>query len=180
MSSLDQVVNLRPMARRAFCAALASSLIGCGFQPLYRHAGTHNSSVVSHLAAVSISPIPDRQGQILRNALLDRLTPYGSPKRALYRLDIALDGDRSDLVILRDATSTFAKVGMQARFLLTDLASGQPLTRGKSESTTIFNIVESEFANLNADAAARERAVRQISEEIHLKLGAFFKKAIKP
>jgi LPS-assembly lipoprotein len=62
------------------------------------------------------------------------------------------------------------------KYVLTDIASGRPLTRGTSESTTIFNIVESEFANLNAQSDARARAVIQISDDIRLRLGLFFRK----
>jgi LPS-assembly lipoprotein len=49
------------------------------------------------------------------------------------------------------------------------------LTRGVSKSTTVFNIVESQFANINAQADARARAVNAISDNIRLRLGLFFK-----
>ena len=167
--------------RRAAVLGLAGALAGlsgCGFRPLYGRAGDDASGASGHLAAVRVSPIPDRMGQILRNALLDRLTPRGRPQKALYQLDVSLEPTRSDLVILQDATSTFAKVRIKAKFALTDIASGAPLTRGKSESTTIFNIVESEFANIKAETAARGRAVNEISDDIRLRLGLFFRRQL--
>lgn len=157
-------------------AFAAASLWGCGFEPLYASRGDSSSDAVAHMAAVRISPIPDRAGQQLRNALQDKLTPRGKPREALYRLDISLEENRSDLVILQDATSTFAKMRIAANYILNDAATGKPLTRGRSESTTIFNIVESEFANLSAQADARARAVNQISDDIRLRLGLFFRR----
>lgn len=157
-------------------ALIALSLGGCGFQPLYGSKGELGSDAVAHLASIRISAIPDQVGQQLRNALQDKLTPRGKPREPLYRLDISLEELRSDLVILQDATSTFAKMRIGANYVLSDIATGRPLTRGKSESTTIFNIVESEFANLNAQSDARARAVGQISDDIRLRLGLFFRR----
>lgn len=158
-------------------AFLAVALAGCGFQPLYGSKGEAGSDAVAHLASIRISAISDRVGQQLRNALQDKLTPRGKPREPLYQLEISLEETRSDLVILQDATSTFAKLRMGARYVLNDIATGRPLTRGKSESTTIFNIVESEFANRNAQADAQARAVGQISDDIRLRLGLFFRRA---
>jgi LPS-assembly lipoprotein len=157
-------------------AILAIALGGCGFQPLYGSKGEAGSNAVAHLASIRISAISDRVGQQLRNALQDKLTPRGKPGKPLYQLEISLEENRSDLVILQDASSTFAKLRMGALYVLNDTASGRPLTRGKSESTTIFNIVESEFANRNAESDARARAVGQISDDIRLRLGLFFRR----
>ena len=169
-------MSWRSLARWVCAGFIALALGGCGFQPLYGSKGKAGSDAVAHLASVSIGPIADRVGQQLRNALQDKLTPRGKPRKPLYRLDITLEETRSDLVILQDATSTFAKLRMGARYVLNDIATGRPLTRGKSESTTIFNIVESEFANRNAQSDARARAVSQISDDIGLRLGLFFRR----
>ena len=91
-----------------------------------------------------------------------------------YRLNVKLQETRTNLVILKDASSTFARLRMDAVFKLSDILSGSPITQGQSESTTIFNLVESEFANINAQADARKRAVSQISDDIQIKLGLFF------
>lgn len=157
-------------------AGLTLGLVGCGFEPLYGSRGAAGSDAVAHLASIRISPIPDRSGQRLRNALQDKLTPRGTVQGALYRLDVSLKESRSDLVILQDATSTFAKLRIGAKYVLNDVATGRPLTRGTSASTTIFNIVESEFANLNAQSDARARAVNAISDDIRLRLGLYFRR----
>jgi LPS-assembly lipoprotein len=162
-------------SRRIVMFGLVAGLAGCGFQPLYGRMGDADANVVGHMAAIRIGPIPDRSGQLLRNALQDKLTPRGRPGKPLYRLDVSLTENRSDLVILHDATSTLAKLRVGANYVLIDVASSRPLTRGVSKSTTVFNIVESQFANINAQADARARAVNAISDNIRLRLGLFFK-----
>jgi LPS-assembly lipoprotein len=169
-------MSWRDILAMVFAAGLGAGLAGCGFQPLYGGKGASGSDAVAHLASIRISPIPDRSGQKLRNALRDKLTPRGGARDTLYQLDVSLVESRSDLVILQDATSTFAKLRIGAKYVLNEVASGRPLTRGTSESTTIFNIVESEFANLNAQADARARAVNEISDDIRLRLGLYFRR----
>lgn len=169
-------MSWRNPSRRIVMFGLVAGLAGCGFQPLYGRIGDADANVVGHMAAIRIGAIPDRSGQLLRNALQDKLTPRGRPGKPLYRLDVSLAENRSDLVILQDATSTFAKLRIGANYVLIDVASGRPLARGVSESTTIFNIVESEFANINAQADARARAVNAISDDIRLRLGLFFQR----
>lgn len=166
----------RETPRRSVVLGLLAGLAGCGFQPLYRRSGAGSPDVIDQLAVIHIQPIAERSGQQLRNALRDKLTPRGQLDRARYRLDVSLEETRANLVILQDATSTFAKLRIGAKFVLTDIASGKPLTRGRSESTTVFNIVESEFANLNAQSDARARAVNEISDDIRLRLGLFFRR----
>ena len=52
-------------------ALLALTLLsGCGLQPLY--AGGSGGAVAQGLAAIEVPAIPDREGWLMRNALLDR------------------------------------------------------------------------------------------------------------
>ncbi len=172
-----------PAGRRALAAGLALGLAlaaaGCGFRPLYERGGgpdCEGPGAAAHMAAVRVAPIPDRAGQILRNALSDALAPGGRAGGAAYRLDVALEETRTDLVIRRDSASTFAKLRATGRWTLSDAATGKALTRGRSEATAVFNIVESGYANLNARRAARERAARAVAADIHARLALFFRR----
>ena len=149
---------------------------GCGFQPLYFHGGADKSDIVYKLARIHISPIENRTGQILRNYLQDKLTPTGTPENPTYKLDVFLNETRSDMVILRDSTSTFAKIKISAEYRLLHIGTKQILNQGTAVSTTVFNIVESEYANLNAQRDARRRAVDNISHTIKERLALFFLK----
>ena len=147
---------------------------GCGFQPLYSHGSGNSSQVLNQLARVQISPIESRIGQILRNFLQDKLTPSGVPSSPTYRLAISLEETRSDMAILRDSTSTFAKVKMKAQYQLINIETKGVLNSGTVTSTTVFNIVSSEYANINAQKDARRRTVRIISETVKERLALFF------
>lgn len=149
---------------------------GCGFQPLYSHGSGNSSHVVNQLSRIQISPIENRTGQILRNFLQDKLTPSGVPFSPAYKLTISLKETRSDMGILRDSTSTFAKVKMDAKYQLIDIETKNVLDSGTVSSTTVFNIVSSEYANLSAQKDARRRTVRIISDSVKERLALFFLK----
>ncbi len=64
---------------RLIFSLLALSLFtACGFQPLYGER-TQNAQVSGKLAATYILPIDGRDGQIVRNELMDLITPKGIP-----------------------------------------------------------------------------------------------------
>ena len=149
---------------------------GCGFQPLYSHGSGNSSHVVNQLSRIQISPIENRSGQILRNFLQDKLTPSGVPFSPTYKLTISLKETRSDMGILRDSTSTFAKVKMGAKYQLINIETKNILDSGTVSSTTVFNIVSSEYANLSAQKDARRRTVRIISDLVKERLALFFLK----
>ena len=62
-----------------------------------------------------------------------------------------------------------------ASFALKTADNGAPLSAGRAESTTTFNIVTSEFANLSAERDARRRAVIEISDDIRQRLALYFR-----
>ena len=149
---------------------------GCGFQPLYSHGGGNSSHVLNQLSGIKINPIENRTGQILRNFLQDKLTPLGVPSSPTHKLIISLKETRSDMAILRDSTSTFAKVKMDAKYQLINIETKNVLDSGTVSSTTVFNIVSSEYANLSAQKDARRRTVRIISDLVKERLALFFLK----
>ena len=60
--------------RRLLVLAAGASLSGCGFQPVYMPTASGKAGVAQReLAAIQVDLIPDRPGQVLRQALQDRL-----------------------------------------------------------------------------------------------------------
>lgn len=152
------------------------ALGGCGFRPLYGRTGDGNFSEV--LAQVEIGPIPDRVGQIVRNALLERLTPKGTGGLVNYRLDVLLNESISSLAVQKSADATRADLTLSATYALTDIRSGKVIQRTNSQAVASFNILNSEFATLMAEKGARDRAARQLSDEIRLKVAIFLRSQI--
>ena len=162
--------------------ALAISLIsltlfisGCGFQPLYQH-DTASHSILKELSLIRIAPIEDRIGQQLRNFLQDDITPRGKPTNPSYELIVKMNKTRRDLVLLQDATSTFAKISLHAAYTLTNFNTGATLTSGNVTAKTGFTITQSEYANIRAEKEAASRASREISYDITRQLALFLKK----
>lgn len=151
-------------------------LAGCGFQPLYGNRQGGGAVAAPEMAQIAIAPIGDRAGQMLRNELRDSLTPTGVPAQPRWRLDVTLKETTTDLVILRDATSTFAKYVGDAKWVLVDLATDTPALQGRSRRIASYSISSSEFASLQAEADARRRVLTAIAEEIRLRLGIHFKR----
>lgn len=167
----------RPSRMRgaAVAALLAcAALTGCGFQPLYAKRGGESTVYNQGFPQVDVAQIPDRVGQILHNELLDRINPRGVAPRPLFRLEVAASEQRSDIVILRDSTATFAKFTVEARWRLVDLETGAAVTQGTNQRTSSFSISSSEYAILQAEKDARQRAATELAEDIRLRLALFF------
>tara|TARA_S200000501_G_scaffold292610_1_gene278040 strand:- start:1116 stop:1634 length:519 start_codon:yes stop_codon:yes gene_type:complete len=148
---------------------------GCGFQPLYQH-NTASHNILKELSLIRIAPIEDRIGQQLRNFLQDDITPRGKPTNPSYELIVKMNKTRRDLVLLQDATSTFAKISLHASYNLTNFNTGATLTSGNVTAKTGFTITQSEYANIHAETEAASRASREISYDITRQLALFLKK----
>ena len=162
--------------------ALAISLIslnlfvsGCGFRPLYKH-DTASHNILKELSLIRVAPIEDRIGQQLRNFLQDDITPRGKPANPSYELIVKMNKTRRDLVLLQDATSTFAKISLHATYTLKNFETGVALASGNVTAKTGFTITQSEYANIRAEAKAASRASREISYDIARRLALFLKK----
>jgi LPS-assembly lipoprotein len=155
----------------ALASLAAVSLGACGFEPL--HGTRVGPEVTANLAAIRIEPISDRSGQILRNYLLDRLTPRGGPARAEHVLRIRLDEPRQTLALRRDDVISRVSYSATATFDLFD-AAGRRVTGGSSNYSTDYEITNSEFATLMASQSARERVLELVSDDIRSQLAAHF------
>ena len=148
-------------------------LAACGFSPLYaeREDGT---TVADQLATVSIDPMRDRVGQQMHNLLRDRLNPYGQPASPDYRLLLQITETTRELGVRRDETATRANLRLDARFFLRRTGSGEQVLKGRSTSTTSYDILEEPFATTISERDARERALREVADEIETRLAIFF------
>lgn len=170
-------------ASTAAVVGLAGGLGGCGFRPLYGRSRESDLSTI--LAQVEIGPVRAstsddqdlaRVGQQLHNELLDGLAPRGTRGEPIYRLDVEISEGISSLAVRKSAVATRADLRLTANFWLKDLRSGQMLYSGTGSATASFNILNSEFATLMTENGARERAVRQLGDDIRLKVAIFLKK----
>ena len=156
---------------------LGMVLAGCGFQPLYGQARGSAVASVDDLALVRITPLVDRTGQQLHNLLRDRLNPRGQPTRPAYILTVRLTENIRELGVEIDETATRSNLSLDASFDLALATSGAVLTSGKSVSVNSYNILSNEFATFSAEQDARERGLREIADDIKVRLAIFFQRA---
>jgi LPS-assembly lipoprotein len=166
------------LSRRSACRLLAvaplAGLAACGFQPLYGRKGAQDSSTAAELAAVRVDPLTDRAGQQLHNFLRDRLNPQGQPVSPSYRLSVAVTETTTGLGVRRDETASRANLRLEADFVLLDAAGEQRLVEGRSSSTTSYDILRNPFATTVSEADARERALREVADDIQTRLALYF------
>lgn len=170
------------------CAAMILTLPACGFKPLY---GTQNqkdtATIQSDFQNIAIDLIPNREGQILRNLLIDAMHNHGTPYNPDYRLSISEISETTknlDITKTADTTRAQLKLGVTMRLYDTratiqenaDNTKPQPalLTR-ELRSITSYNVLSSEFATQVAEKAARENALNDLSNQIQLQLGLYFR-----
>ncbi len=157
--------------RKISFLAVLGLLGACGFRPLY---GDHTAGgAPSELAMIKVEAIPDRVGQQLHNHLLTTLNPRGRPRKTRYILKTRVKETTASLAVRKSAFATRANLTVKADYNLTTPAGGKTLFSASSSITVSYNILDSEFATLMAEKDARARAIREISEDIRIRLGAF-------
>jgi LPS-assembly lipoprotein len=165
------------MRRRLLAALPLLALGGCGFRPIYADAprGRAAPTASGDLAATRVALIADREGVLLRRALVDRLgSDRGAP--ALYRLTVQLVVRRDQVAIRRDQTETRNRVSATAEYVLLPLSPpGDPLLRGRVSASDAFNIGQDQFfaAQLSGEATM-QRLVERLAEDISGQLAAFY------
>lgn len=161
--------------RRAFLASLcATSLAACGFEPLLGRYG--DGGAIEQLEAIRIEPIPDRSGQVLRNALLDQLTPRGVVSNARYVLRIRLAEPRQTISLRRDDVISRSSYSAQASYELLDL-QGKRVLAGSSFFTTDYEIASSEFSTRTSLENARDRVMELVAGDIRNQLAQNFRQS---
>ena len=156
----------------AYVAALAV-LGACGFQPIYGSRGTPGTQV--QMASIEVGIIKDRHGQQLRNFLLDRINPGGTPQSPNYTLTVVLTSGKQLLALRKSQLSTRANLNFVAAFNLKgkNQHSGKNFS-GTSKITVSYNILSSHFATLIAEENARSRAAKELSADISNRIAAYF------
>ena len=104
----------------------------CGFQPLYvekKHnnawyfSGDFDTSITQEMSQIKVEPIEERFGQIVRNELLDSLTPRGVPSHPKYRLYVELtDRQIIQQALRNDITATREQVRYRCLLYTSDAA----------------------------------------------------------
>ncbi|MGY8956491.1 MAG: LPS assembly lipoprotein LptE [Alphaproteobacteria bacterium] len=141
------------------------TLAACGFEPLYGDR-TDAAATEDILAFVSVPPIANRTGQMVRIELTNRLTPTRPSPPSRYTLNVKLTQSKVSLAVKNDASATRANLTITASFELLLNSDSTVLTKGFVRSVNGYDILLSDFATLSAEADARRRGAKDISDGI--------------
>lgn len=133
-----------------------------------------DATAATDLSYVKVADIPGRTGQLVRNELIVQLGIAQVSVSPVYRLEVELEESREGLAFQRDDSVTRYNYRLYGTFRLIDVRTGAVATHGKTRVIAAYNVVRSDYANLIAERDARDRAARDLAQEIRLRLGVYF------
>ena len=153
------------------------SVAGCGFRPVYAPAESGEAIAADQLAAVRIEPLRDRAGQQLHNFLRDELNPEGQPIDPDYKLRVELSQHVEELAFRQDETATRANIVIKTAFVLRAADDDRVLYSGRASSIHSYNILDEQYPTDVSAADALRRGLRELSQDIKLRLAVYFQTA---
>lgn len=164
--------------RYYFCIGLlvvTSLLQACGFTPLYAQ---NNNNPNQSLSQIEIDVIPDRSGQFLRNALIDRFHSAGYPSAPSYNLTVTpIVETINDFDITIDSEATRRQVRLTTTMRLIDTSSGRTVLDRRLVGITAYNVLESEYSTLVTEQSARESALNDLARQMEQQVILFMNRS---
>jgi|AntRauTorcE11897_2_1112592.scaffolds.fasta_scaffold03913_3 hypothetical protein len=171
---------LAPVRITVFASLLVIGLTACGFKPLYTTASGNTAAGAAEqlpFDQISISHMANREGQYLRNRLIDTIYIKGRPVSPRYKLHISqLSEEIIKLGIRKDASATRAQMRISAQMTLTDTTgeTHRVVLRRNLETTNSFNILSSQYTTQVTEQYARERTLDEMSRKTVRQLALYF------
>jgi LPS-assembly lipoprotein len=165
--------------------ALAGLTAGC-FEPLYadRRTPVGTASIVGQLRAVDVAPIDAPSGSRLarlsvgvRNELIYDMTGGSGGIAPTHRLDVKLFATQLQVIVdINTARPDVNNYGIDATYILTEVATGKPVVKGQTFSRVSYNIPgqEQRFAGDRGLRDAENRAAKVIADNIRSRLASYF------
>ena len=157
-------------------------LSACGFSPLYvqreRTDGWYynskfDTSISDEMRQVKVEPIANRFGQLIRNNLIDNLTPTGVPSKPKYRLYVKLNSKNVYLQALREDISATREMAVY-RVGYSMKEGDKLLFESESIAYVSYDILNNPYSTTMAQKKAEKEAAKIISDDISLCVGAYF------
>jgi LPS-assembly lipoprotein len=170
----------RGFLRLGGLAATTASLAGCGIHPLYAPnafgGDGANAAVQQHLREVQVGFIPDRDGQLLRYALQDRLEAGQTAEITRYDLVIRYNISSIGLGLLNDNTTTYARIIAVAAWSLNAQDTDHTLlTKSVSQAVDGLNSFDNQpFAQDLEVETVHKRIANALADQITLRLAHYF------
>jgi LPS-assembly lipoprotein len=166
--------------RRGFLAlGSAVVLAGCGIQPVYMPTASGQAGPAAReLAAIHVNLMPDRPGQLMRQALQDRLEGAGGVVPQRYDLAVSFWIGGSGIGEQHDTTITRTRLIGYVNWTLTAQDLGHTkITSGGGHATDAENSLDTQiFASDLEIEVIEKRLAEALADQVTLQLAAFFRK----
>ena len=171
----------RPIGRRLFglgsLTVAFGSLSGCGFQPIYMPTASGKPGPAQReLAAVYVGIIPDRPGQLLRQALQER---FNSDAGGLPTYDLAATFSvfGEGIGILPNALATRLRLTGTATYVLTSRDEKRVrLTSGSARAIDGLDVFDSQYFAVDQEVEAKQRRLaEECATQISNQLATWFR-----
>lgn len=162
--------------------AIGLGLSGCGFKPVYMPTASGNPGVAQReLAAVSVGLIPDRPGQLLRQALEERFANDSGVARR-YDLQVVFSIAGEGLGIEADNSATRVRLTGNASWTLVAQDPARTrLTSGSARAIDAFNAFDSQyFASDLSNEQVQRRLTAALADQVALQLAIWFRQHSAP
>lgn len=162
------------MFRRSLVLLMAAAMAGCGFRPVYGVGQPGRAA----LAAVYVDIIPNRSGQLLRQALQARLEGDNGDVAKRYTLGVSYGESIQGLGVQADNSTTRNRDVGTATWTLRKVDSPLvALASGTVRSLDGYNVIDEQFfyQDLSEDVA-QHRLAQALADQIVLGMGLYFDK----
>jgi len=154
---------------------------GCGFRPMYGQFSDGKGDLRDVMANIRVSSItedgrPSRIGQVIRNNLLDRLTPFGETESAEYILNVTFLIEEQGYGIREDESVTLQNLKLVTAFQLEEVATSKVVLESAARGLVTYDLAQSDYSNMIARNASLKRLSEEVSNQMATRIGAFFSK----
>ena len=149
-------------------------LSACGFTPVYAPS-MQSGPVQTNMSSIAIDVIPNREGQVVRNHLIDQLHKDGYPTSAKYRLIISpIVENIVEIGIDKDDEASRAQLRERANMQFIRLSDNKIILDKTVRSVSSYNILAGQFTTFVTEQDAREQALRSLAADIVAHLEVYF------
>jgi LPS-assembly lipoprotein len=158
---------------RLLLCTLCLPVAGCGFHPLY---GEQDAAANAQLPDIFVDVIPGRPGQILRQALQQRLAGSSEAEPEGYTLRVSYALNSEAIAIHGDNTSSRNRVIGSANWVLASVAPSPVfLASGSASTVDGFNVINNQYFESNmASESTNGRVASNLAGAIATQLSIWF------
>ena len=114
-----------------------------------------------------------RMGQLIRNDLLEFMTPKGSSGQVDYILNVQYRIERKGYGIRADESVTLQNLKLLVTYELREIKIDKIILRAQARGIVTYDLVQSDYSNMIARKSALERLSKEATHQISIKIGTF-------